>query len=60
MATSAFQTRFLVSPQEMQNLVEHYKGRLTENVQLDKAARLATEKHVILTPNCQPASRWPE
>ena len=48
MTTSAFQTRFLVSPQEMQNLVEYYKGRLTENAQLNEAARLAAKQHAIL------------
>ena len=51
MTTSAFQTRFLISPQKMENLVEHDKGRLTENAQFNKAARLAAEEHAILKSN---------
>ena len=39
-----FQPRFLIDPRHMQQLEELYRGRLTENTQLTKVARLAAEE----------------
>ena len=35
----------------MSRLTDEYKGRLTENMRLTKAARLAAEKHLLLDSN---------
>ena len=53
--SSSFDTRYLVDPQQMQQLVEHYKGGLTENAQLNRAALLAAQKHALLESNLPPA-----
>ena len=49
-----FQPRVLASPQQLQALEEDYKGRLTENSQLTKAARLAAEQEVLLNSDVPP------
>lgn len=39
---------------ELQQLIQHYKGELTENAQLSKAATLAAKKHVLLDSKLPP------
>jgi len=42
--------------QEFNQLQDYYKGKLTENALLNKAVRLAAEKHLILNDSNIPAS----
>ena len=39
---------------ELQQLIQHYKGELTENAQLTKAATLAAKKHLLLDSKLPP------
>ena len=45
-----YQKKYLVSPADMERLVEQYKGSLMENSRLTHAARLAAKQHVFLAP----------
>ena len=38
----------MIPKTELNQLIQHYKGELTENAQLNKAATLAAKKHVLL------------
>ena len=38
----------MVPPKEMERLVQHYKGELTENAFLNKAARMAAKRDLLL------------
>ena len=38
----------MVPPQQMQKLIRYYKGELTENVWLNKAARTAAKRDIIV------------
>lgn len=42
------ETRLKVNPQEFQALVDYYKGKITENTLLHKAARVAAEAQFVL------------
>ena len=48
---STFREYVMVPADEMSRLTDEYKGRLTENMRLTKAARLAAEKHLLLDSN---------
>ena len=37
----------MVDPKEMEQLVRYYKGEITDNALLNKAARLAAETHAL-------------
>ena len=43
MSHGPYQKKYLVSPADMERLVEHYKGALMENSRLTHAARLAAK-----------------
>ena len=49
--SSSFDTRYLVDPARMRRLMDTYKGTLTENAQLNRAARLAAEQEILLKSN---------
>ena len=38
----------MIPKTELNQLIQHYKGELTENAQLNKAATLAAKKHLLL------------
>ena len=58
MSHGPYQKKYLVSPADMERLVEQYKGTLTENSRLTHAARLAAKQHVLLTsPEIPPATK---
>ena len=44
---STFREYVMVPADEMSRLTDEYKGCLTKNMRLTKAARLAAEKHVL-------------
>ena len=44
-----FKKHVLLDPKKLAELEELYKGRLTENARLNKAARLADKQHALLT-----------
>ena len=46
---------YMIPQKELDQLVQYYKGELTENALLNKAANLAAQKHVLSQPNL-PAS----
>ena len=46
----------MVPTSDYNNLVNYYKGRLTESTLLNKAGRLAAERHTILTDPTIPAA----
>ena len=48
MSHGPYQKKYLVSPADMERLVEQYKGTLMENSRLTHAARLAAKQHVLL------------
>ena len=53
-----YQKKYLVSPADMERLVEQYKGTLMENSRLTHAARLAAKQHVLLaSPEIPPATK---
>ena len=39
---------YMIPKTELNQLIQHYKGELTENAQLTKAATLAAKKHLLL------------
>ena len=45
----------MVPKKDLDQLIEHYKGEITENAQLNKAATLAAEKHLWLKSGLPPA-----
>ena len=48
-------TRQIYKPRLARNqLIQHYKGELTENAQLSKAATLAAKKHLLLDSKLPP------
>lgn len=53
--SSSFDTRYLVDPGQMRRLMDAHKGTLTENAQLNRAARLAAEEEILLKSD-MPAS----
>ena len=56
MSHGPYQKKYLVSPADMEQLVEQYKGTLMENSRLTHAARLAAKQHVLLaSPDIPPA-----
>ena len=58
MSHGPYQKKYLVSPADMERLVDHYKGALMENSRLTHAARLAAKQHVLLaSPNIPPATK---
>jgi len=56
MSHGPYQEKYLVSPADMERLVEQYKGTLMENSRLTHAARMAAKQHVLLA---SPRSRRP-
>ena len=46
----------MIPQKELDQLVQYYKGELTENALLNKAAHLAAKKHALLTNPKLPAS----
>ena len=58
MSDGPYQKKYLVSPADMERLVDHYKGTLMENSRLNHAARLAAKQHVLLaSPEIPPATK---
>ena len=58
MSHGPYLKKYLVSPADMERLVEQYKGTLTENSGLTHAARLAAKQHVLLaSPELPPATK---
>ena len=58
MSHGPYQKKYLVSPADMERLVEQYKGTLMENSRLTHAARLAAKQHVLLaSPQIPPATK---
>ena len=58
MSLGPYQKKYLVSPADMERLVEQYKGTLMENSRLTHAARLAAKQHVLLaSPEIPPATK---
>ena len=58
MSHGPYQKKYLVSPADMERLVDHYKGALMENSRLTHAARLAAKQHVLLaSPEIPPATK---
>ena len=58
MSHEPYQKKYLVSPVDMERLVEQYKGTLMENSRLTHAARLAAKQHVLLgSPDLPPATK---
>ena len=58
MSHGPYQKKYLVSPADMERLVEQYKGTLMENSRLTHAARLAVKQHVLLaSPDLPPATK---
>jgi len=39
---------YIISQKELDQLIQYYKGELTENALLNKAATLTAKKHVLL------------
>ena len=46
----------MIPQKKLDQLVQYYKGELTENALLNKAANLAAQKHVLLSNSKLPAS----
>ena len=44
----------MIPKTELNQLIQHYKGELTENAQLNKAATLAAKKHLLLDSKLPP------
>ena len=43
---------YMIPQKDLEQLIQYYKGELTENALLNKAATLAAQKHVLLAnPN---------
>lgn len=46
---------YMIPQKDMEELIQHYKGELTENALLTKAAKIAAKKHVLLKSGLPPA-----
>ena len=47
---------YMIPHKDLEQLIQYYKGKLTENALLNKAATLAVKKHVLLAnPQLPPA-----
>ena len=47
---------YMIPQKDLDQLIQYYKGELTENALLNKAATLAAKKHVLLAdPQLPPA-----
>jgi len=46
---------YMIPKAEMEELIQHWKGELTENAQLTKAAKLAAKKQVLSKSGLPPA-----
>ena len=46
--TETMETFRMVIPEEFRALVDYYKRKITESSLLDKAARVATEAHLLV------------
>ena len=47
---------YMIPHKDLEQLIQYYKGELTENALLNKAAKLAAQKHVLLAnPQLPPA-----
>ena len=58
MSHGPYQKKYLVSPADMERLVEQYKGTLMENSRLTHAAHLAAKQHILLaSPDLLPATK---
>ena len=58
MSHGPYQKKYLVSPANMERLVEQYKGTLMENSRLTHAAHLAAKQHILLaSPDLLPATK---
>jgi len=58
MSHGPYQKKYLVSPADMDRLVDHYKNSLMENSKLTHAARLAAKQHLLLaSPDIPPATK---
>ena len=58
MSHGPYQKKYLVSPADMERLVDQYKGTLMENSRLTHAARLAAKQHVLLaSPDIPPPTK---
>ena len=58
MSHGPYQKKYLVSPADMERLVDQYKGTLMENSRLTHAARLVAKQHVLLaSPEITPATK---
>ena len=58
MSHGPYQKKYLVSPADMERLVEQYKGTLMENSRFTHAARLAAKQHILLaSPEIPPATK---
>ena len=58
MSHGPYQKKYLVSPADMDRLVDHYKDSLMENSKLTQAARLAAKQHLLLaSPDIPPATK---
>ena len=45
---------YMIPKTELNQLIQHYKGELTENAQLNKAATLAAKTHLLLDSKLPP------
>ena len=50
-----FRKHVLMDPKKLAELEDVYNGRLTENARLNKAARLASQQHALLTSTAIPS-----
>ena len=50
------ETFMMVKPEEFRALVDYYKGKIAESSLLDKAARVATEAHLLVEDETIPAA----
>ena len=52
------QEMMMISPQEYDKLLQHYKGTITQSGALNKAARVAVKKHLLLDdPTLTPSQK---
>ena len=55
-AWSLMEEVYVIPQQELDQLIQYYKGELTENALLNKAMTLAAKKHVLLSEPYLPTS----
>ena len=56
MSMPGLKKHVLMDPQKLEQLEEVYKGHLTDNARLTKAARLAAKQHALLMSSDIPPS----